>query len=1225
MISFINESKSIFRNFFPVSSNNGKVNISLINIKYKNNDHSNITNSSYDSPISLFALVKVNIYCSSDLLISKIIKIKILDIPPFTKSGSFLVNGIERTIISYLKKTPCLLFIKKTNSISLKIIPNKGIWLEFIYGNDGIINFCINKGTKLNIFTLLYSFGLCNNDILNHFNFVIKTMFFNKKLWFLLKPFQLKNIIGLYDIYSYSSSTIYRKHDTYNDINHIKLNKDYYHIPEIKENLVLFNSFKQNGYSFNKNEVLNLNKLKLASIGTKIYIYIYNIFSSRFSNLILKSFLCFSNSNTEHNKILVMRSFLNNSHNNESLLIRFNNTFFNKDYYELSHFLRNEINLKTSDFKSKSNTLEKNDVLRLVKYFARCIFMKKDTTDIDDISKKRTISVGEMLLDVVKSKLPYFRNFLLSKLPKIKHYSNNAIDIGFFSNDIREFFCTSQFSQFLDQNNILSEVTHKRRITFYNSLGSNNLRNLPIREIHVSNYGKICPVETPEGHNIGLVNSLSVFTKANKHCFLTSPYFKITNNNIDIRKIYYLSNHDEKKYNIASIDSFNNNNINNYNIRKDNRFHFMSNYSIDYCTISCIQLFSIAPLFIPFMENDDANRALMGSNMQRQAISSIRTEKPYVFTGLENIPPRNLNYIRRHSETDSLAYYDSIYILEFIKFKNVLIFKETILKKFQPSNQCNVINSRFINPELSINGNKVLIDSNDTSNGIISLGHNLLTAFIPFYGYNFEDSIVISEKIANSDMFCSIHSYDFSVNINKGNNYGEFINRDIFDIPKSNYNKLDKHGVIKVGSLVSYNDILVSKIRPVGKYENNPEDKLINTIFNNKENSFKKSYFRLPLHIKGIVIEINKYYNTSIVSSTSNKYTLPIYIKGKEVLKNAYIKLISIYKLKYNLDFIIRSRKIKFLSTNINRKALLYSIIINNRTSKIYSNTKKNRNSPLKLKKINIRIYSKKKLEVGDKMSGRHGNKGVISKILPIEDMPFLADGTPCDLILNPLGVPSRMNIGQLLEISLGFVIFLLNREFTRSKLMDLLKSSKISNMDFHEPNHNGFYFKSIPFEGLKYRDIVNITNMIVNKKLKKKYLIRDGKVKMYNGIYGDTFDSYICFGYMYFFKLNHLASDKIHARSIGPYSIITQQPLRGRSNLGGQRLGEMEVWALESYGASYILHEMLTIKSDDIVNRKRVYNDIFFNNFNFYSGIPESFNILINELKSLLITIEKV
>ncbi|MGX7458704.1 DNA-directed RNA polymerase subunit beta [Candidatus Vidania fulgoroideorum] len=1221
---FISNSKNLFRSLFPIYSISNNIYISLLDLKYKRIKY--IYSHSFLNPsLHLFALLKVDIFRNTnDLLRTRIIKVRLLDIPPFTRNGSFLVNGIERTIISYLKKTPCLLFLKKDNCYFLKIIPDKGAWLEFIYTKEGIISFRVNKGSKLNIFTLLYAFNIYDSDLLNQFNLSTKLMLSNNRLFFLLTPFQIRSIIGLYNIYDRNLNIIYTQGTSYKKLGKPRLSKGYYYIPDIKDNLVLFCSFKIGIYSFNRNDILNINKLILASNNSNIYIYIYNIFSSRLNNIILRTLLSFSNSNVEHNRILIIKSFIKHSYSNDLYLSKFKNVFLNKDYYDLSYFLRNEINLKTSSFRSKSSLLKKYDIICLIKYFIRCIITNNNTTDIDDISKKRLIMVGEMLLGIINSKLPHFRNSLISRFSKINNHNSSITDIGFFSNYIREFFCTSQFSQFLDQNNNLSEITHKRRVTFYSSLVSNNLRNLSIREIHISNYGKICPIETPEGHNIGLVNSLSVFSKVDKHSFISSPYFKVTSNLINTSKIYYLNNIDEKKYLITSIDSFYTRYSNNYNVRSSNIFRFQFNCNADFCTISCIQLFSIAPLFIPFMENDDANRALMGSNMQRQAISSIRTEIPYIFTGLEKLPPSDLNYISICSNLSNLVYYDSSYILELTKFNNVLIFRETILKKFKPSNQCNVVNDRFVNPEL-YSDSSIITDSNDTNNGYISLGHNLLTAFVPFYGYNFEDSVIVSERVANSDMFCTIHSYDFSINLNNNKHGDEFTSRDIFEISRHNYNNLDSTGIVNVGSIVSYNDILVSKIRPVAKYENNPESRLINVIFNNKENSFKKSYFRLPLNIIGVVVEVNKYYGNTIPTITKN-YHISSYIKIKEVLKNAYIRLISFYKLRYDIDFTIKLEKISFLHSNICRNALLFSVIVSNRITTLKGDICLKPTNNLKLKKITLRIYSKKNLEVGDKMSGRHGNKGVVSKILPLEDMPFLTDGTPCDLILNPLGIPSRMNIGQLLEISLGFIIFLLNREFTKYNYKEVSKLLLgIPNINFSYSLNSGFYFSSPPFEGFKYTDISSIYNIVLSDKLQSKYLISNGKVKMYDGISGDPFDSYICFGYMYFFKLNHLSSDKIHARSTGPYSLITQQPLRGRSNLGGQRLGEMEVWALESYGASYILHEMLTVKSDDIINRRNIYKGIFFNSFNFYSGTPESFNILLNELKSLLIMIEKI
>ncbi|MGX7589813.1 DNA-directed RNA polymerase subunit beta [Candidatus Vidania fulgoroideorum] len=1217
--------KNLFKEFFPITSLNGKGSIELLKSKFKKLKKEDCTNiSDENTSLSLVLLLKVSLYDDNrKLIFRRIIKKSVINLPAFSKSGSFVINNIERTVVFYLKRNPGLVFSKKKNSFFLKVIPQKGPWIEFTFDKSKLINFRINKGKKLNIFSLFSSYGGKISDISDIFNLSIKVRLENQNMLFHVSSKTFNFLKKKYDLYSPDGVLVYNKNT---NLEKCKLNKIiglFLIIPGFKEKLIIYKDFKINNIKFKRGDILNILKLKIASNRKIFDIEVFNPFSSNLGNMILKTLEKFNNTNTNYNRIVLMESYCNKKKNEVKLVKKFEEIFLNKTNYSLSKSLREKINNEVGNNEcTDENILQKNDILNLLRYFLESITSNKSSSDIDDLGNKSVWGVGEILLDIVSSKLVYFKSFLLSMLNITYLKKSSWGKIDYFSPYIREFFCTSQFSQFLDKNNDLSEITHKRRIMLTSSCSSSKLRNTSIRDIHLSTYGKICPIETPEGQNIGLVNSLAIFSKLDSNLKITSPYLRIINNVVSYKRIYYLNSEQEKNFIISKADQ------EAYNMLKSSRkkgtFSFLNKESSDFRSLSSLQLFSIAPLFVPFMENDDANRALMAANMQRQALPCIKKQEPFVSTGLEPIPSLDLCHLNKVKHVRNIKYIDSSLIIEKVSFKGVELFRIINLNKFSVSNQGNVINYKVINPEVFNFKKRIVNDSNSTLRGNISLGQNLLVAFVPFYGYNFEDSIIISQKVAESDNFCSIHSSEYSVSLTDTEFGKEFINKSIFLEDKKNQ-YLDDIGIVRVGSIVKSNDVLVAKVTPINKLKIKPEDKLLSAVFNNKANLFKDTCVRYKDITKGTVVEVKKIYSDCENNSVNkNETSFRRKMLVSLILKNSIRILCSKYKLIINRDFYVLNSKIMTRKNVKSNNSLLFIFIINNRISSL-RRTDSIINNKNRLKEVVIKIFTKKRIEIGDKISGRHGNKGVISKILPIEDMPFTSNGTPCEVILNPLGIPSRMNIGQILEVSLGFIIYIIKSEYKNNIPRSLFKKLKEKfNLEISNETKNGVLFKSPPFSGFKYNDLEELYRIVITERIKKKYLITEDKLKMFNGMTGEPFIEPIFFGYMYILKLNHLVSDKIHARSIGPYSLITQQPLKGRANFGGQRFGEMEVWALEAYGASYTLQEMITIKSDDLKNRNNVYSSIFFDKKNFKTNVPESFNTLVSELRSLMIEIKR-
>ncbi len=1212
------------------------------------------------------------------------------EIPLMTNRGTFVINGTERVVVSQLHRSPGVFFDSNKNKnnsynkilYNARIIPYRGSWIDFEFDIKDYLFFRIDRKKKMPITVILKALNYNIEDILSIFFECIVFKIIENSIFMELIPIRLRGEILNFDIVYNNKVYVkrgrrvvlkYIKKMENDNVNFIKVPKEY-----------LIGKILFNNYNICVN---NKNKL-IACANSKLDIdLLNNIINSNFK--IIKVLYI-----NKLNKGSYISNTLNidNTFDRESALLEiykivkpgepstiessknlFNSLFFSPDKYDLSNIGRMKINKSIGNNNIDGPTiLDKNDIINIIKKLINIRNGDDIIDDIDHLGNRRIKSVGEMIENQFRIGLLRIKKTIKERLSnKINDVSpKDLINAKPLTAILRDFFCSSQLSQFMDQNNPLAEITHKRRISALGPGGLTRERaGFEVRDVHTSHYGRICPIETPEGPNIGLINSLSIYSRVNKYGFLETPY-RLVNNGYVTNDIYYLSAIDDSNYIIAQSNI----NLDKLGKIKDNfiicrykgEFNLFKYNQINFMDVSPQQIVSIGSALIPFLEHDDANRALMGANMQRQSVPCIKPQAPLVGTGMERIIAKDSGYLIICKNKGIVKYVDSCKIIIEIKKEKKLSNMLDIyyLDKYLRSNQNTCINQRpcvILNEK--VNKNDILADSSATDLGELALGQNIRVAFMPWNGYNFEDSILISEKVIHNDLFSTIHINELSC-ICRDTKLGiEEITSDIPNINDSLLSKLDESGIVYIGAEVNSGDILVGKVTPKGETHLTPEEKLLRAIFGEKASEVKDSSLRVPSGLSGTVIDVQ------IFSREGVK-------KSKRLLEIEEMKLTSIKK-NFNKELIyfkkILFKKIKFLIKKYNYKEInVNDIFLNNKfLSKISNNALKKKinnliKNFLKLKKIFfkkisilekqiikgnelapgiikiVKVYlsTKCSLQVGDKMSGRHGNKGVISKICPVEDMPYDDKGVPIDIVLNPLGVPSRMNIGQILETHLGMISKILGdkinhllnkkninlyklRKFIQ-KIYDfncLNKSINLVNLDDNEliilakNLTKGFPFSSPVFDGIKEHEI---------KKLFKLLDIPlSGQIYLYDGLTGNKFDKPITVGYIYMMKLNHLVDDKIHARSTGSYSLITQQPLGGKSQFGGQRFGEMEVWALEAYGAAYTLQEMLTVKSDDVNGRTKMYKNIINDNHQMEPGMPESFNVLLKEICSLAINID--
>ncbi|MCB9800170.1 MAG: DNA-directed RNA polymerase subunit beta [Candidatus Omnitrophica bacterium] len=1113
------------------------------------------------------------------------------DLPLMTETGTFVINGAERVVVSQLHRSPGVSLEQGTHPsgkkiYSVRIIPYRGAWIEFESDINDVLYAYIDRRRKILATTLLRALGYSSSfDILSQLYPVEEHKKIDKAA---LK--KLENFYLAQEVLHPETEEVIASAGT-------KLTKDILDV-------------------LASNNITSLTTVKLSNDDVSI-----------FNTLERDPY-----QTTVDAQIAIYRRMRPGDPPTEaSAKDLIQKLFFDAQRYELGKVGRFMLNRKLGfDAEVKQTTLRKEDVMRVVEVLLKLRTAEMHVDDIDHLGNRRVRSVGELLLDQFRVGLARMKRSCLERMSIYDldaAMPHNLINPKLISAAVKDFFGRSQLSQFMDQTNPLAELTHKRRLSALGPGGLSRERaGFEVRDVHPSHYGRICPIETPEGPNIGLIASLSTFARVNPIGFLESPYRKVENGRVT-DKIEYLTADVEDKYVIAQanarldekgkfIDEV-------VSCRQKGDFPKMKPANIDYMDVSPRQLVSVAAALIPFLEHDDANRALMGSNMQRQAVPLMITDSPIVGTGMER-------HVARDSGATVVA--KSRGTVKFVSAEEIVVDDFVYkLKKFERSNAGTCINQRpLVTVGQKIKRGDIIADGAATQNGELALGRNVLVAFMPWRGYNFEDAIIVSERFCKEDVYTSLHIEEFEVDARDTKLGNEEITRDIPNVSEEALANLDEEGVIRVGAEVKPGDILVGKITPKSETELSPEEKLLRAIFGEKAGDVRDASLTVPPGVEGIVVGVKLFARKESASKTreerreENKQITQIkdrYQKRIDVLKreriNKVSQLIIGKKLAEDLlddilgEVLLKAGRViqktdlkKFedcdwesiridddsdTEESIRKIARVWGDeideLIGERTREVERIKKGDELPPGVIKKVVVYICSKRKIAVGDKMAGRHGNKGVIAKILPEEDMPYLPDGTPIEIILNPLGVPSRMNVGQILETHLGWAAQAL-----------------------------GFKVETPVFSGATEQEIKNL--------LTEAGLPEDGKIGLYDGRTGQRFDQDTTVGYIYMLKLAHLADDKIHARAIGPYSLVTQQPLGGKAQFGGQRFGEMEVWALEAYGAAFTLQELLTVKSDDVVGRTRVYEAIVKGEPALHAGTPESFNVLVKELQSLALNI---
>jgi DNA-directed RNA polymerase subunit beta len=960
----------------------------------------------------------------------------------------------------------------------------------------------------------------------------------------------------------------------------------------------------------------------------------------------------------------------------------FENLFFNQERYDLSEVGRMKFNrrLKLESAKDNPNILDKEDIIEVMKGIVNIRDGHDIVDDIDHLGNRRVRSVGEMTANQFRVGLIRVERAVRERLSMAEADElgpQDLINAKPVTAAIKEFFGSSQLSQFMDQNNPLSEITHKRRVSALGPGGLTRERaGFEVRDVHPTHYGRVCPIETPEGPNIGLINSFASYSRTNQYGFIETPYRKVTNGKVT-DEIVYLSAIDEGEHVIAqanvALDKNNKFVDDLVAVRHASEFELMSPDRVDLMDVSPQQVVSIAASLIPFLEHDDANRALMGSNMQRQAVPVLRAEKPLVGTGLESVVARDSGVCVVAKNKGVVESVDASRIVVRVTDKKADSAADIYnLIKYTRSNQNTCINQRpIVKVGDSVKKGDVLADGPSIDNGELALGQNIRIAFMPWNGYNFEDSILISEKVAREDRFTSIHIQEI-VCVARDTKLGsEEITADIPNVGEGSLNKLDDCGIVYVGAEVEPGDILVGKITPKGETQLSPEEKLLRAIFGEKASDVKDTSQRSSS--KGTVIGVEVFTRDGVekdertqaieqdhldqskkdaddeaaVVEEATRSRVCDLLKGAQVVKGAGLKK----GTKITLDLVSELPLSELFSVRTDNENLNTTIEQTEQTFKQYVKGIKLRFeekrekiirghdlAPGVIKIVKVYLAIKRRIQPGDKMAGRHGNKGVISEIMPVEDMPYDENGDPVDICLNPLGVPSRMNVGQILETHMGsaakgigkqidsmikenakpaelktYLEKLYNKNAANKEDLDAFNNTEI--VELANNLRDGLPIATPVFDGAKESEVKDL--------LKLANLPESGQFTLYDGRTGTKFERPVTVGYMYMIKLNHLVDDKMHARSTGSYSLVTQQPLGGKAQFGGQRFGEMEVWALEAYGASYTLQEMLTVKSDDVSGRTKMYKNIVDGSFEMDANIPESFNVLSKEIKSLGINIE--
>ena len=1240
------------------------------------------------------------------------------DLPLMTPNGTFVINGTERVIVSQMHRSPGVFFDHdkgKTHSsgkllFTSRIIPYRGSWLDFEFDAKDLVFSRIDRRRKLPVTTILYALGMDQEAICDAYYGSVLYKKIDEKTWSApFFPERMRGVKPAVDIIDAVTGEVIAEQGKKITPRLVKKMVD----EKTTRNVIY--SFEDIIGRFSAKDIIDE---ETGAIWIEAGGELTWELDSKTGDVVggtLKSLL--DNGITEietldidnitygpfiRNTMAADKNFARNTAlmdiyrvmrpgeppTVEAASALFDSLFFDADRYDLSAVGRVKMNMRLDlDAEDTQRTLRKEDIIGVIRELVELRDGRGDVDDIDHLGNRRVRSVGELMENQYRVGLLRMERAIRERMSSVDIDTvmpQDLINAKPAAAAVREFFGSSQLSQFMDQTNPLSEVTHKRRLSALGPGGLTRERaGFEVRDVHPTHYGRMCPIETPEGPNIGLINSLASFARVNKYGFIETPYRTVTDGKVT-DEVLYMSASEEQKHTIAQanakLDSegrFENELV---STRKSGEYMLNPAESVSLIDVSPKQLVSVAASLIPFLENDDANRALMGSNMQRQAVPLLKSEAPYVGTGMEAVVARDSGAAIVAKRSGIIDQVDAMRIVvratDNVKpgDPGVDIYR---LRKFQRSNQNTCINQRpLVKVGDMVNEGEVVADGPSTDVGELALGKNVLVAFMPWNGYNYEDSILISERIVKDDVFTSIHIEEYEVASRDTKLGPEEITRDIPNVGEEALRNLDEAGIVYIGAEVGPADILVGKITPKGESPMTPEEKLLRAIFGEKASDVRDTSLRMSPGDSGTIVEVRVFNRHGI-----EKDERALQIEREEIERlsrdrddelailerNIYSRLSDLLlgqKVLSGPKSVLAGDNVDSVLLSGLSKGLWWQVAISDEfiTEKIealnsqYEAQKKTLQEryedkvekvrrgddlpPGVMKMVKVFVAVKRKLQPGDKMAGRHGNKGVISKVVPVEDMPFLADGTTVDVVLNPLGVPSRMNVGQILETHMGWAAHNLGqsidkalKSYRRDGDMSPLQGamriaygdevyenalSPLSEESFLEAAGNvvgGVPIATPVFDGAKESD--------VNDALRRAGLNETGQSIVFDGRSGEQFSRPVTVGMKYILKLHHLVDEKIHARSTGPYSLVTQQPLGGKAQFGGQRSGEMEVWALEAYGAAYTLQEMLTVKSDDVAGRTKVYESIVKGEDNFEAGIPESFNVLVKEIRSLGLNIE--
>ncbi|MEG0822279.1 MAG: DNA-directed RNA polymerase subunit beta [Burkholderiaceae bacterium] len=1233
------------------------------------------------------------------------------EIPLMTTKGSFIINGTERVIVSQLHRSPGVFFEHdrgKTHSsgkllFSARVIPYRGSWLDFEFDAKDILFFRVDRRRKMPATILLKAIGLTPEQILAHF-FAFDTFAITASGGYMdLVADRLRGEIARFDILDKAGKVIVAKDKRVN-AKHIRdLDAAGMTRIEVPEDYLLGRVLAANVFDADTGEVIAnaneeltedvLKKLRVANVKEIRTIYTNDLDQGAYISNTLR---LDETPDQLAARIAIYRMMRPGEPPTEDAVeTLFRRLFFDAETYDLSRVGRMKVNARFGRGEIEgAMTLSNEDIIDTMKLLVELRNGRGEVDDIDHLGNRRVRCVGELAENQFRAGLVRVERAVKERLGQAEADNlmpHDLINSKPISASIREFFGSSQLSQFMDQTNPLSEITHKRRVSALGPGGLTRERaGFEVRDVHPTHYGRVCPIETPEGPNIGLINSMALYARLNEYGFLETPYRRVENGRVT-EDIAYLSAIDEGKYIIgqanAALDDEGNLTDELVSCRQNGEFVLMSPSRVEYMDVAPSQIVSVAASLIPFLEHDDANRALMGSNMQRQGVPCLRPEKPVVGTGVERTVAVDSGTTVQALRGGVVDYIDANRVVVRVNDDENVAGEVGVdiynLQKYTRSNQNTNINQRPIvkKGDLIAKGD-VIADGASTDLGELALGQNMLVAFMPWNGYNFEDSILISEKVVSDDRYTSIHIEELNVVARDTKLGSEDITRDISNLSEGQLARLDDSGIVYIGAEVNAGDVLVGKVTPKGETQLTPEEKLLRAIFGEKASDVKDTSLRVPSGMSGTVIDVQVFTREgiqrdkraqSIIDDALKRYRQDLndqlrivetdafqrierVLIGKEmtggpkkVARGTKITAEYLESLEKYHWFEIRLAEdeaqaaLEGMKESIETKRREFDEAFEIKRKKL---TQGDELPAGVLKMVKVYLAVKRRLQPGDKMAGRHGNKGVVSKITPIEDMPHMADGRPVDVVLNPLGVPSRMNVGQVLEVHLGWAAKGIGwrieamlkteqvaqmREFITEvynrtgKQEDIASFSDAEVLELAEHLKAGIPFATPVFDGAAEEEIGMMLDLAFPDETAAKLQLNPAKTQaqLFDGRTGEAFERPVTVGFMHVLKLHHLVDDKMHARSTGPYSLVTQQPLGGKAQFGGQRFGEMEVWALEAYGASYVLQEMLTVKSDDVQGRTKLYENIVKGDHVIEAGMPESFNVLVKEIRSLGIDID--